>query len=110
MDDKFTSKIEVFGFCLVVGGFVFCSEIKISCKDYLPWLLSFIMATLSFTPLSGNFSGNPYRPHHTLGSAIVSAASARINLSHPSYSPAKLLSCIACILRRHVEALKEILL
>jgi exopolysaccharide biosynthesis predicted pyruvyltransferase EpsI/drug/metabolite transporter (DMT)-like permease len=112
MDEKLPSKMEVLGFCLLVSGFVFCSEIKISCRSYLPLLLPFIISTLSFTLLSGDFLFNPFIGHHPIVNALVPAApaSSATPPSQPDYSPAKLLSCIAGIRRRHMEELKDIFL
>jgi exopolysaccharide biosynthesis predicted pyruvyltransferase EpsI len=103
MDEKMPSKFEVIGFLLLVNGFVLCSEIKLSGtgKSFLrlSWLLPLIMATASFTFLFGSTRENPYQ-------ALIPAATP----SQLSYSPTKLMSCIADIRRRHVEELKDVFL
>jgi pyruvyl transferase EpsO len=107
MDAKLPSKIEVFGLFLLVGGFVLCSELKISFKSCPRFwcLLPLVVATASLVLFFGIFSEFPFYDHSLIVSALNPATS-----SQPRYSPTKLISCIAGIRRRHVEELKDIFL
>ena len=73
-------------------------QIKFLCKSKFSWLLLLIAATATLVLL---FPANLYDAQSTIMIALKPS-------SQPAYSPAKLLSCITGIRRRHLDELKDV--
>ena len=101
MEGTVPSVFVFVGLCLMVFGFVLCSEINLKYKEYLAWTLPIlIMAITSSMLFSGSLMAGLGFDQHKITNE------ARAVQYH--YSPANLLSCIASIRRRHLDELKDI--
>ena len=101
MEGTVPSVFVFVGLCLMVFGFVLCSEINLKYKEYLAWTLPILIMAITPSMLfSGSLMAGLGFDQHKITNE------ARAVQYH--YSPANLLSCIASIRRRHLDELKDI--